>query len=1015
VRRYLVLAIAALAFTVGSTPARAQQQREITGKVTVAGTGQPLSDALVGVVGGGGAVFLASGYARTNEQGEYRLRAPAGDVNLQVRAIGYKRQVQRVAASASTQDFALERDVLQLEGVTVTGAATTIERKNAATSISAVSAAEIARVPAASLENALQGKTVGVNFTMNNGAPGGGAQVQIRGASSLLGNIQPLFVVDGVIISNATRATRQSVITAQLNSGEENGTNRLADINPNDIESVEVLKSAAASAIYGSQATNGVVVITTKRGTAGQPRFNLTQRAGTYTLARNLGTRHWKDNAQVKSVYGSNADGVPVIDANCTPQCPYYDMVGDLFGRTDPSYETALTFTGGVGSNSRYFLSANHRDEQGIAVNTYAKRQSVRANVDHAIGSRLNLSLGTNMIRSKGARGISNNDNTFSSPLYAFGYTPAIADYSKRQANGRIVDNPFPGGSIRTSSNPFQTYDMFKNDEDIWRMIFSGRATYNAWTSDRNNLTLTALGGADRFSNESYVYAPPTLQQARLGTPRAGTFPGAVIQGNGTNKFLNGTLSAVWNNSTFSWMNATTQVGLQYEERGANDYNLIARGLAPQQVNANANAQNITMEQNRNLVKNQAWLAQEELLLFDEKLYLSAAVRGERSSVNGDQEKFYYFPRASASYRFLNVIPFVSELKLRASYGKAGNQPQYGERFLVLATSGQIGGATSVVQSTVVNNPTAKPEVNNEIEVGFDAAMWRDRLRFEATYFKRTITDLLVRPVPSPSTGVTSTIVNGGEMESKGYEFGMTAIPVQTDNLTWTSRTTWYQNRQDVTDFPPGVLPFLPAFGGGFGGAYGRLRFTEGFPVSMIFGNKVINGAVRGDQPLGDANAKYTMNFTNDLQYKRLTLTTVLDYKHSGYMSNLTLSLFDEGRNSWDYDDPSPDTNVGATLGEWRFESWAGGSDATYYIEKASFAKLRELSLSYDMPNTWYQRIPGARSGRLTLSARNLFMITPYNGYDPEVNNAGAIVARVVDLAPFPPTRSFFLSLDLGW
>ncbi|MGQ0646283.1 MAG: SusC/RagA family TonB-linked outer membrane protein [Gemmatimonadaceae bacterium] len=1005
-RRFFVLALAALVYVVGSSPASAQQ-REITGRVTVTGTAQPLVDAIVGIVGGAGG-------ARTNEQGQYRLRAPSGDVTVQVRAIGYKRQTQRVPAATSSADFSLEKDVLQLEGVTVTGAATTIDRRNAATAISAVSSAEISRVPAASIENALQGKTVGVNFSMNNGAPGGGAQVQIRGASSLLGNIQPLFVVDGVIISNAVRATRQSVFTRQLNSGEENGTNRLADINPNDIENVEVLKSAAASAIYGSQATNGVVVITTKRGTAGQPRFNLTQRAGTYSLMRNLGTRHWKDAAQVKSVYGSNADGVPVIDANCTPKCPYYDMVGDLFGRTDPSFETVMTFTGGVGSNSRYFLSANHRDEQGIAFNTYAKRQSVRGNIDHSIGNRLQLSLGTNLLRSKGARGISNNDNTFSSPLYAFGYTPAIADYSARKANGQVVDNPFPGGSIRTSSNPFQTYDMFKNDEDIWRMIFSGRATYQAWTTDKNNLSLTAIGGADRFSNESYVYAPPTLQQLRLGTPGAGTFPGGVIQGNGTNKFLNGTLSAVWNNNTFSWMNATTQVGVQYEERGSNDYNLIARGLGPQQVNANAQAQNLTAEQNRTLIKNQAWFAQEELLLFDEKLYLSAAVRGERSSVNGDQAKFYYFPRASASYRFMNPIRGVGEFKVRASYGQAGNQPQYGERFLVLASGGQIGGATSVVQSTVVNNPSARPEINNELEVGFDASTWKDRLRFEATYFDRRITDLLVRPVPAPSTGVTSTIVNGGEMQSKGYEFGMTAIPVQTDNLTWTSRSTWYQNRQDITDFPVGVLPFTTT-GGGFGGAYGRLRFTEGFPISMIFGNKLVNGAVRGDQPLGDANAKYTMNFTNDLQYKRLTMTTVLDYKHSGYMSNLTLSLFDEGHNSWDYDDPSPDPKVGATLGEWRFESWAGGSDASYYIEKASFAKLRELAVSYDMPQSWYGRVPGARSGRLSLSARNLFMITPYNGYDPEVNNAGSVVARVVDLAPFPPTRSFFLSIDLGW
>lgn len=1007
-RKFFVLALAWL--VVAGSSSAAAQQREITGKVTVAGSSLPLSDAIVGLVG-------SAGGARTNERGEYRLRAPNGDVTVQVRAIGYKRQTMRLTGGTNSADFSLEKDVLQLEGVTVTGAATTIERKNAATAISAVSAQELARVPAASLENALQGKTVGVQFSMNNGAPGGGAQVQIRGASSLLGSIQPLFVVDGVIISNAVRATRQSVATRQLNSGEENGTNRLADINPNDIESVEVLKSAAASAIYGSQATNGVVVITTKRGTAGAPRFNLTQRGGTYDLLKNPGTRRWKNLAQLQAddFHGGNAEGIALAAANCKPDCPYYDMIGTLFGENKLSHETSLTFTGGLGSASRYFLSANHKDEQGIAMNTYARRQSMRANVDQSIGSKLNLSLGLNALRSKGNRGISNNDNTFASPLYAWGYTPAIADYTARKPSGIMIDNPWPGGGVLNSANPFQTYDLVKNDEDIWRAIFSGRATYNAWTTDKNNVTLTAIGGADRFTNESYLLFPADLQFVRRGTPAGGAFPGTAIQGNGTNKLLNGTASVVWNNNTFSWMNATTQAGVQYEERGGNDYNIIARGLAPQQVNANANAQNITGENTRNLIKNQAYFAQEEMLLFGEKLYVSAAVRAERSSVNGDVTKYYYFPRAAASYRFVNPFRGIGEFKLRASYGQAGNQPQYGERFLVLGNGGQIGGLTSLVQNTAVNNPTAKPEINNEAEVGFDASMWRDRIRVEATYFNRRITDLLVRPVPAPSTGVASTIVNGGEMESKGYEIGLTAIPVQTNSLTWTSRTTWYQNRQDITDFPAGVLPFFPPFGGGFGGAYGRLRFTEGYPVSMIFGNRIKNGAVVGNQPLGDANARYTMNFTNDVQWRRFTFTSVLDYKHGGYLSNLTLSLYDEGHNTWDYDDPSPDTKVGKTLGDWRFNSWAGGSDATYYIEKASFAKLRELNASYDMPQSWYTRIPGARSGRISLSARNLFMITPYNSFDPEVNNAGNVVARVVDLAPFPPTRSFFLTVDLGW
>ena len=189
-RRFFVLAAALLATFAVPASARAQT-REVTGKVTVAGAGTPLQDAIVGSVG-------AAGGARTNAAGEYRLRVPNGDVTVQVRAIGYKRQQIRVSASQSTADFALEKDVLQIEGVTITGAATTIEKKNAATAVASVNSEELARVPAPALESALQGKVVGASINMNNGAPGGGGQVQIRGASSLIGNTNPLFVVDGV-------------------------------------------------------------------------------------------------------------------------------------------------------------------------------------------------------------------------------------------------------------------------------------------------------------------------------------------------------------------------------------------------------------------------------------------------------------------------------------------------------------------------------------------------------------------------------------------------------------------------------------------------------------------------------------------------------------------------------------------------------------------------------------------------------------------------------------------------
>lgn len=1000
-RRYFVVAAALLATFVMPTSARAQT-REVTGKVTVAGTGAPLQDAIVGTVG-------AVGGARTNERGEYRLRVPAGDVTVQVRAIGYKRQTLRVSASQSTADFSLEKDVLQIEGVTITGAATTIERKNAATAVAAVNSEELARVPAPALESALQGKVVGASINMNNGAPGGGGQVQIRGASSLIANSQPLFVVDGVIISNAVRSNRMAVVTGSLNSGEENGTNRLADINPNDIENIEVLKGAAASAIYGSMATNGVVVITTKRGSATAPRVNFTQRVGTFQAQRLLGSRKFQSLDQLTAL-GLGAEATAAATAACNPKCPYFDYQGELYGQTDPSFESVVSLTGGI-NNTRYFFSGMDKQEAGVINNTGSRRQSLRANLDQALGSKVTVSLGANLLRSFSQRGISNNDNALSSPIYSFGYTPAVVDLRQKDAAGRYVLNPFP--ATKSTSNPFQTMDLLLNNEDVYRQIFSSRINYAAMSTATNNVNFSLQAGADRFSNENYLYAPSELQFQRAGTVQGGQFPGTIIQGNGTNLFTNVTASGTWNNSTFSWMNATTSAGVQYESRGSNDYNLIGRGLGPAQKNA-AGAANTSVSHSQTLILNQAFFAQEELLMFNERLYLSGAVRGERSSVNADRDQVYYFPRISGSYRFLAPVKGVTEVKVRAAYGESGNQPNFGERDLTFASYGLIEGAAGYGIPGTIGNVSVKPERLKEIEYGVDAGFLGDRVRLEATYYDRSIVDLLVRPTLAPSSGITTTTVNGGEMKATGVELGVTTVPMQTSNFQWTSRATWYQNKAEITSFPEGVKPFRDNTAArGFGNAYGQLFYTPGHTVSTIWGNGLVNGVQTTQVPLADANPRYVMSFSNDFNYKRFNVNMLIDYRHGGTLSNMTKNLFDEGGNSWDYDDPSPE--AGVPLGEWRYNTWNGGRNTAIYLEDGSYTKIREINVSYDLPQSWWSVVPGARSGRFSLSARNLFIISGYNGFDPEVNNGGAYVVRFVDLAPFPPTRSFFFSVDLGF
>jgi TonB-dependent SusC/RagA subfamily outer membrane receptor len=810
-------------------------------------------------------------------------------------------------------------------------------------------------------------------------------------------------------MSNRQRPTRQSIATGQLDGGEENATNRLADINPNDVESIEVLKAAAASAIYGSQATNGVIIITTKRGKSGAPRFSLTQRVGTYELARSLGTRRFDNLAEVQTT-GPNPDALALAQSVCTPNCPYFDHIEDFYSQRDPSYETVATLTGGT-DRTRYFFSGLFRDERGIAAHTSAKRQTLRGNLDQQLSNKINLSITSGMFRTYGERGIANNDNSFASPIYGLAYTPGIFNLNKKNEQGVYQRNPFPTG-YSASANPFETFDLMQNDEDVYRLIASGRLTINAINAAKYNVNVTLDAGTDHYNNENYVYFPSTIQFQAPGSQRGGTLPGVAIQGQGTETNTNYQASAVLNNSFLSFATSTSSIGAQQSDFYFNNYNIIGRGLGPQQVLA-AGAANTAAEHQRQLVINQAWYAQQELLMFGDRFYVSGAIRGERSSVNGDPTEYFTYPRFSASYRMSNPVRLVNELKLRGNYGKSGNQPTFGQRFITIANYGLIGGNAGFGQTGAVGNPNIKPETMTETEFGFDATLWNSRVNIEATYYKRDITDLLVTPNIAPSNGVTSTTVNGGEMEVKGYEWGITVVPVQTDRFSWTSRTSWQQNTSEITSFPQGVLPFSPA-GGGFGNAFGRIRFRPGYSVTKIYGNVTLpNGTVRSDTAIADANPRYMMSFSNDFSWRSLNLSVLADYRHQGTRSNLTLTLFDEGFTTWDYEEPSPEPGV--PMGQYRYDTWAGGNNTAPYLSDGSYLKIREINASYEIPRNWLNRFQAVQNARVSLAVRNPFMITNYNGFDPESNNAGARVVRLVDLAPFPPSRSYFLSIDLGF
>lgn len=1029
-----------LALVLAAAPLAAQT-REITGKVTQAGTGTPITEATIGIVG-------AQLGVRTNERGEYRIRVPAGDVQLLVRAIAFKRQTVRVPSGQATADFALEKDVLQLEGVTVTGQATTVDRQNASTAIATVSAEELLVAPAKSIEGNLSGKVVGAAIFENSGVPGGGMQIQIRGATSILGQGDPLYVVDGVIISNASINGGLASISrssGSTSSSQDQTVNRLADLNPNDVESIEVLKSAAATAIYGSRATNGVVVITTKRGKAGQTRYNFTQRVGQSRAFRLLGSRHFQSYDQVKPRLGASPQADSVARANCTPVCQWYDWQGDLYGNTDPSFESVMSASGGF-NNTKYFASLNDRQNKGVMILTGARRTSGRINLDQTIGDKLTVSGGVDVTRNFTQDGVGNNDNAGLSPMYALGYSPAIYDLQQIDpTTGRYVRMFMRGGGNATV-NPFDMMHSIVNNEETWRQQANVRVGYAAYTSVKNTVQLTYIGGVDRFQFEGTQYAPNFLQ-----FESADGFAGTSNVSQTNSRFMNQSVNAVWTFSPgWKWFNsAQTSIGGSREGQRTNQYGVRMRGLTPTRQAA-TNGLDIATSNNIQEFIDQARYFNEQIIGLDEKLSLSFGVRADRGSVNGDRSKFYAFPKVAGSYRFVEPLSFltnkIDEVKFRGSFGQSGNRPLYGDRDILIASGGVIGGANSLVAAATLGNPAVKPEVMNETEFGVDAAFFRGRVALEVSRYQRRIKDLLLSfPLPQ-SSGLTSQRVNGGEMSTRGTEAGLTLLPISRRDLEWTFRTTYQRNVQYIDKLS--VPSFVATSAGGgtsFGAAYGRNRIAVGARPTYIWGNAqyscinttdangvvsnrtgadglpchrimpgdpAVAGSTTRDSIIGDANPIGYATFLNTLRFKRMTLTGLIDWRIGGATANMTKNLWDEGGNSRDYDDPSP--NPAQTLGQFRYGSFQANNIAPY-IENGTFVKFREVNLSFQAPTKWAS-FARARDLRFSVQARNLGMITDYWSFDPEFNNFGnQNFNRFIDLAPYPSNRQFFFSIDLGY
>ncbi len=996
---------AVLAALVGAAASAPAQERQITGTVTRASGGQPIAEAAISVAGGG-----PRAQARTNEQGRYSITVPFGAATLTFRAIGFRSVDVTVPEGQEVADAALNEDVFKLEEVVVSGQQTGVERRNATTSTAIVTKEDIDQVQSASLDQALQGKLAGANVEQNSGGPGGGLQIRIRGANTAIGQSDPLFVVDGVIYSNATLPSGLFVLTDSRGSrstgnGErqDDAVNRLADLNPNDIASVEVLKGAAASSIYGSKAANGVVIITTTRGRVGKPRVNVTQRFGFSELLRGPGFRTFTLDSALALYGGDPATAAAVNAYAVNGQLPAYDHLEELAGGKPFGYET-IADVGGGDDNTKYFASAGWKHDKGIVKNTGAERQSLRLNLDQKIGTRWNVQASSAFSRTQADRGITNNDNVGGSVTYALAYVPSFIPLLNPDGSFRQPEITYGG------SNPLQTAALSTNDETVIRFTGGATLSFQALTTEHSSVRLVGAAGADFFNQKARIIAPPELffEQAQ-------TNPGLSVLSNGDSRFLNWNLNAIhtYAPATGSWR-ATTSVGTQYEDRNLNRSRVVAQGLIPGQTNIDQGSVFGQQFQLETEERTFAFYGQEEFAALRDRLLLTVGVRAERSSANGDDGKYYFFPKFSGAYRFA-LFGEGSDFKIRGAYGETGNQPNFGQKFTTLEGGNTIGGQIGTQVGTVAGTSTIKPERIKEVEGGFDATFWKGRATLEFTAYHRRTTDLLLNRTPAVSTGFTQEILNGGQFRNSGFEVALGVSPVQKRDFTWLIRSTFNRVRTNV-DTLPGGLSFRPE-DAGYGLAFGEFLIQQGRPIQQIVGTVPTDTGLVVEF-LGQANPDLRVSLSNDFTFKNLFLSFLWDWQKGGVAENQTLSLYDCNALSPDWEAApiaNPDGSV-RSRAQYGHDACFNTQDARPFVQSTSYVKLREATIGVTLPRRWARALAGATDVRISVTGRNLLLFTDYFGYDPEVSNYGQqSIARNIDLGPYPPMRSFFFNISLGF
>jgi TonB-linked SusC/RagA family outer membrane protein len=1044
---------------------------EISGKVTDKLNGQGLPGVNILVKGTNSGTI-------TNVEGDYKLSIPDNaNATLVFSFIGYVTKEVSLGTQ-QTLDIALDADISGLNEVVVVGYGTQ-NKRDITGSVGSLTAKSIKDFPVTSFENAIQGQIAGVQVQEPSGEPGAGTTIRVRGLGSISGGTEPLYVIDGFPVAKNVDAGVQGDVSRRTVAFALPPSNPLGTINPNDIESVEVLKDASAAAIYGSRGSNGVILITTKKGKRDKkPVIGFDAFFGVQSIANKVKlmnsaqlttyVKEAKNNAYVQDVAGASASDNNATIYTKTTNTAYYipdDFINpdgtdvdwqNLIFSSAPvqSYNASLS---GGGENVNYYVSGGYYNQRGIVAKSGIERYSFRVNLEANPTSKLKLGLGlnpsfSNLDRSPaGAPYFADPPGIVYSALVT---SPTVKPYNadgtinQRDNQSHLYTEDGRAASMTEASNPLAIVDGVTDKLTQFRTFGNVFAEYQLF----DGLKYKLFTGIDVNNYNRNFYRANSLlfRQATTGDPY-----GQSNFSLNSNWIIENTLSY---DKTFGKDHVISAVAGYSSQKDRIDLNQVLAQKYPDDLVPTVSGGQVTggtsTREEWSLV---SYLARANYA-FQSKYLLTATIRADKSSRFGEGNKTGIFPSLSAGWRlseesFLKPVTFISDLKIRGSWGKTGN-------FLIpnYASIGLLNPYNYVFGNNVVNgiapvtlsNSKLTWEKTTQLDIGVDLGIIKDRVYFSLDWYKKITSDLLLNVQVPAAVGFLNALQNIGEVENKGLE-----LTISSRNLvgafTWTTDLNFSTNKNKVIKLGPTGDPILSTGGAGIrhitriGDAIGSYY---GYVVEGIYQtqsdidnapkDEVAPKAQPGDFKFKDVNGDgkinandrtvtgnyqpdYIWGLTNRFTFKGVDLSFLIQGVQGSEVLNLTrrhLANGEAGTNSYT-----------VTLDRWlsaeqpgngkvpradRLTDTHGNNNrpSSYQVEDGSYIRLRNLAIGYNFP----KKLLGSRVQTLRAYATgtNLFTSTNYIGYNPEVNNqTGLSGVQGEDYGAYPLAKTFTVGLNV--